>query len=42
MAPTSMPALIDIWRSANLLIAAPGSNAAIQAAMRADALLARR
>ena len=31
---------IDIWRSANLLVKKHGEDAGIQAAMRADAMLA--
>lgn len=36
-----MPESIDIYRFANLLIQQHGTNAAIQAAMRADDMLAR-
>jgi hypothetical protein len=36
-----MPLDIDIYRSANLLTREHGANAAIQAAMRADDMLAR-
>lgn len=35
-----MGADTDIWRAANLLIKQHGENAALEAAMRADALLA--
>ena len=36
-----MPLDIDIWRSANVLVKQHGEDAPIQAAMRADAMLAK-
>ncbi len=41
MAETRLVVEIDIYRSANVLICQHGENAALEAAMRADAMLER-